>query len=70
MPKSSSTQSHSAQVPKQPSVPGPEHKRLAVFLGKWNLEGQQYDGLVGSAAKIVAVETYEWLPGGFFLVHL
>jgi hypothetical protein len=69
MPKSSSTQRDSAQLTRRPSVPGPEHKRLEVFLGKWNLEGQQYDGLVGSAAKIAAVETYEWLPGRFFLVH-
>ena len=47
----------------------PELERLEVFLGTWNLEGQQYEGPFGPAAKITAVETYEWLPGGFFLVH-
>ena len=50
-------------------TPGPGHRRLDVFLGKWNMEGQQYDGPAGPAAKITAVETYEWLTGGFFLVH-
>jgi Protein of unknown function (DUF1579) len=40
-----------------------------VFVGKWNMEGQQYDGIVGPAAKVSAVRTYEWLSGGFFLIH-
>jgi hypothetical protein len=31
--------------------------------------GQQRDGPVGPAAKIRAVETYQWLPGEFFLIH-
>lgn len=63
------TKSSSAQAPEQPPKPGPEHRRLDVFVGKWNMEGQQYDGPVGPAAKITAVDTYEWLTGGFFLVH-
>ena len=33
------------------------------------MDGQQYDGLIGPAAKITAMETYEWLTGGFFLIH-
>jgi hypothetical protein len=53
----------------QPSRPGPEHRRLDVFVGKWNMEGEQYEGPVGPAAKVTAVQTYEWLTGGFFLVH-
>jgi Protein of unknown function (DUF1579) len=63
------TKSSSAQAPEQPSTPGLEHRRLDVFVGKWNMEGQQYDGLIGPAAKINAVNTYQWLTGGFFLVH-
>jgi hypothetical protein len=42
---------------------------LDVFVGNWTLEGQQYDGPFGPDAKIVGVESYEWLTGGFFLVH-
>jgi uncharacterized protein DUF1579 len=48
---------------------GPEHKRLEVFVGKWNQEGRAYDSPFGSAADISAVETFEWLTGGLFLVH-
>jgi hypothetical protein len=53
----------------QPSTRGPEHKRLEVFVGKWKTDGNAYDGPFGSAATISAEETYEWLPGGLFLIH-
>ena len=49
--------------------PGPEQRRLDVLVGSWKMEGQQYEGDAGSAAKIRAEETFEWLPGGMFLVH-
>jgi hypothetical protein len=49
--------------------PGAEYRPLDVFVGNWSLEGQQYDGPFGPDAKIVGVESYEWLTGGFFLVH-
>jgi hypothetical protein len=49
--------------------PGPAHRRLDVFLGTWSVEGQQYESSFGPAAKLAAVDTYEWLPGGLFLVH-
>ena len=69
MAESTTAQSKNAQAPEQPSKPGPKHKLLNVFIGKWNTEGQQHEGPVGPAAKITADETYEWLTGGFFLVH-
>ena len=42
---------------------------LKPFTGKWLTTGQQYQSAVGPAAKITAVETYEWLPGDRFLIH-
>jgi hypothetical protein len=69
MTKSNTAQSNNAQAPEQPSQPGPEHSRLNVFVGKWKMEGEQYDSPFGPAAKITAVQTYEWLTGGYFLVH-
>lgn len=69
MTKSHAAQSKKAQAPEQPQKPGPEHKSLEVFVGKWNMEGQQYESQFGPAAKVSAVETFEWLPGEFFLVH-
>ena len=48
---------------------GPEHEPLNVFVGKWNTKGRTRAGPSGPAARITAVDTYEWFPGGFFLVH-
>lgn len=42
---------------------------LNAFAGKWLTSGQQHASPVGPAARITAVETYEWLPGEQFLVH-
>jgi uncharacterized protein DUF1579 len=52
-----------------PAKPGPEHQRLAAFVGTWNSEGEAQQSPYGPAGKLSAVETYEWLPGGFFLSH-
>ena len=53
----------------QPHGATPALERLQPFCGEWQLEGEQFDSLVGPAAKISAVEIYEWLVGGYFLVH-
>jgi hypothetical protein len=42
---------------------------LAPFCGKWHTEGQQYESPLGAAGPFVAVETFEWLSGGHFMVH-
>lgn len=42
---------------------------LRPFVGKWHTEGQQLEGPLGSASPFVAVETFEWLEGGHFLIH-
>jgi len=47
----------------------PEHERLDPFVGKWHMEGQQLPGPAGPAAAVSALQTYEWLPGGQFLIH-
>ena len=46
-----------------------EHDKLQQFVGAWRLEGRQIDTDVGPAAEINGVERFEWLSGGFFLVH-
>ena len=53
----------------QPRRPGPDHEHLEVFVGKWQMDGLQYDSPFGPAAAVSAVRHYEWLTGGFFLVH-
>lgn len=53
------------------SPPKPErgHKLLNIFVGKWHTEGQTSPGPFGRSKKIIGTDTYEWLRGGFFLVH-
>lgn len=56
--------------PKSPEVtPGAEQKKLAVFLGKWRTTGEVAAYGKYPAEKVDAVETYEWYPGEFFLIH-
>jgi hypothetical protein len=43
--------------------------RLDAFVGQWKKEGRAHDGPFGPAAQIQAMETFEWLPGGAFLIH-
>lgn len=52
-----------------PRQPSPGHQRLAAFLGTWTTEGRQLEGPIGPAAPITAIDTYEWLEGGFFMIH-
>ena len=56
-------------------TPSPELQLLDVFVGKWQTEGLSYgsgqskENPHDSAVRWVGAETYEWLPGGFFLVN-
>src|SRR5215510_6903462 len=52
-----------------PSKPGPEHQKMAAFLGKWSFEGQAQASPYGPAGKLTSVDTFAWLPGNFFLEH-
>jgi Protein of unknown function (DUF1579) len=47
-------------------APGPEIQRLGALVGRWRSEGH----IVGEApVPITGTDIYEWLAGGFFLVH-
>ncbi len=52
-----------------PAVPGPEHERLEAFVGRWNTVGEVLAGPGAPAMPIEGVDSYEWLPGGYFLLH-
>lgn len=43
-------------------------KRLQPFIGKWKTEGT-IQAPNGTAVKLNAIDTYEWLPGEFFRLH-
>lgn len=49
---------------------GPAHERLDAFVGNWKIDGRNGEGApVGADARVTGQESYEWLPGRFFLVH-
>ncbi len=51
----------------QTGKPGPEHKRLEVFVGSWTWVADLKPGIFGPAGKCTGVERFQWLPGEFFL---
>ncbi len=54
---------------KPSATPSPEHLRLNAFVGAWSTQGEIRATADGPAARMQAADTYEWLPGGFFLAH-
>jgi hypothetical protein len=51
------------------ATPGPEHKKMGVFLGRWHTTGEVAATAETRAAKVDSIDTYEWYPGEFFLLH-
>jgi predicted enzyme related to lactoylglutathione lyase len=58
-----------SQVTHSAPVPDPALRRLDFLVGRWRIEGQTMPGFPGPAMSSSSTETFEWLPGGFFLVH-
>lgn len=56
-----------AQAPPQPPKPGPEHQRLAAFVGTWTFEGEMKPGPMGPGGKMTGNDRIQWLPGNFFI---
>jgi hypothetical protein len=60
--------------PRQPK-PTAAHRRLEVFIGDWHAEGVSYgEGQDPADPRASGVpwtsdESYEWLPGKFFVLH-
>lgn len=45
------------------------HSNLSKFVGTWHTEGQIVPTANHAAIDIKGTDTYEWLPGEFFLLH-
>ena len=56
-----------AQAPAA-AKPGPEHQRLAYFVGKWTSQGEMKASPMGPAGKISSVDTCEWFDGHFSVI--
>jgi hypothetical protein len=48
-------------------VPGPEHKKLEAFVGKWALEGVGREDPAAPESKVVGTIEARWILGGFFV---
>jgi hypothetical protein len=48
--------------------PGPEHKKIEFFAGKWNFAGTTQASPMGPAGPVTFTETCEMFEGGFALV--
>jgi Protein of unknown function (DUF1579) len=53
----------------QQIAPSAEIQRLHLFVGKWSTEGETHASADAPAVKVTGIDTYEWMPGKFFLVH-
>jgi Protein of unknown function (DUF1579) len=47
----------------------PEHELLNSLIGKWITEGETIPTDGAPATKIQASDIYEWVAGGFFVLH-
>ena len=52
------------EVPK----PGPEHKKLGYFVGKWTVEGETKPNPFMPGGKFTSKDSCEWFEGGFSVV--
>jgi hypothetical protein len=55
-----------AQAPA--AKPGPEHARLAYFVGKWKGEGQVMPSPMGPGGKMTATDDCQWFEGRFSVI--
>jgi hypothetical protein len=49
-------------------TPSTDHERLAALVGRWRTSGRAKEE-AGAEMRIEAVDTYQWLPGRFVLLH-
>lgn len=51
-----------------PPKPGPELKKLDVFVGTWTLDGTMKASAMGPGGTMTESEKCEWMEGAFYLV--
>ena len=49
--------------------PTAKHRALSVFAGKWITQGSIRATDEAASVELRAIDRYEWLPGGFFMLH-
>jgi hypothetical protein len=73
VPRMATQSSRRAKPDSQPdaasSSPGAGEKALGVFLGRWHTTGDVAATSSTPAARVDSIDTYEWYPGEYFLIH-
>ena len=49
--------------------PAAKHRALGVLAGKWITQDTIRATDDAASAEMRAIDRYEWLPGGFFMLH-
>jgi hypothetical protein len=49
--------------------PSEKMKKLEIFIGKWLNLGTTIASDAAPAMQVATSDIYEWVPGGFFVVH-
>jgi hypothetical protein len=57
-----------AAMAQAPSKPGPELKKLDVFVGTWAMDGTMKPGMMGPGGTMTETQKCEWMEGGFYMV--
>ena len=57
-----------AQAPGEKPAPGPEHKKLGYFVGKWTTTGEMKPSPFMPGGKMTSNDICEWFEGGFAVV--
>jgi hypothetical protein len=52
----------------QPAKPGPEHQRLAYFVGNWKAEGEIKPGPMGPGGKMTSTDDCQWFEGRYSVI--
>jgi hypothetical protein len=51
------------------ATPGPEHRNLDIFIGKWINTGHTAPRPGVPSAEILTSDIHEWAPGGFVVIR-
>ncbi|MEO6668051.1 MAG: DUF1579 family protein [Ferruginibacter sp.] len=49
--------------------PGSQIRKLSFLIGNWHTTGEILQGAPNSSKEIRGMDTYEWISGGFFILH-
>jgi hypothetical protein len=57
-----------AEAPAGKPVPGPEHKKLGYFVGKWTMTGEMKPSPFMPGGTMSGTDVCDWFEGGFAVV--